>query len=133
MHTAFLLSSYIHTHMRCTHMLTYAYIHTHTPFVSDSNMGPPRGWSTLYFTTLLCVAALPWTAGQPEVITACSATFNHSCNGESCNYNGYYEVQDDDFVFFTISARTDLNTWVGIGFSEDQSMVSISPSSSNLP
>ena len=95
-------------------------------------MGLPRGWFMLCFITLLCVAALPWTAGQStEVITACSATFNHSCNGESCNYYGYYEVQDDDFVFFKVTAWTDPGTWVGIGFSDDQSMVR--SSNSNIP
>ena len=89
-------------------------------------MESPPGWSTLCFITLLCVAAVPWTASQStEVITACSATFNHSCDGDSCSYYGYYEVQGDDYVFFTVTAQTDPGTWVGIGFSSDQSMVSI--------
>ena len=42
----------------------------------------------------------------------------------SCNYAASYAVQQDNSVTFFISARTSPNTWVGIGVSDDQMMVS---------
>ena len=58
-----------------------------------------------------------------------------SCNGAlgslSCDnptdgtcYTASYAVQPDDSVTFTVSARTPANTWVGLGVSDDQMMVS---------
>ena len=39
-------------------------------------------------------------------------------------YTASYAVQPDDSVTFTVSARTPANTWVGLGVSDDQRMVS---------
>ena len=43
--------------------------------------------------------------------------------GGTC-YTASYAVQRDDSVTFTVSARTPGNTWVGLGVSDDQFMVS---------
>jgi len=53
----------------------------------------------------------------------CSGSINASCAGGECNYNASWVVEGDS-VTFTVSARTASNTWVSIGFSDDQFMVS---------
>ena len=52
----------------------------------------------------------------------CSGSINASCADGACNYNASWVVEGDS-VTFTVSARTASNTWVGIGFSDDQLMV----------
>ena len=54
----------------------------------------------------------------------CSGSINASCAGGACNYNASWVVEGDS-VTFTLSARTTSNTWVGIGFSDDQLMVRV--------
>ena len=50
---------------------------------------------------------------------------NLSCDADgSCNYTASYAVQPDDSVTFIVSARTADNTWVALGVSDDQIMVS---------
>ena len=51
---------------------------------------------------------------------------NLSCGdaADGLCYTASYAVQPDDSVTFTVSARTPGNTWVGLGVSDDQFMVS---------
>ena len=57
------------------------------------------------------------------LLVQCSGSINASCAGGECNYNASWVVEGDS-VTFMVSARTASNTWVGIGFSDDQLMVS---------
>ena len=56
-------------------------------------------------------------------LVQCSGSINDSCAGGECNYNASWVVEADS-VTFMVSARTASNTWVAIGFSDDQLMVS---------
>ena len=62
-----------------------------------------------------------------DVPVPCNGTLGSlSCDdvADGTCYTASYAVQPDDSVTFTVSARTPANTWVGLGVSDDQRMVS---------
>ena len=67
---------------------------------------------------LLLVADVPASCNGTLGSLSCDNTADGTC------YTASYAVQQDDSVTFTVSARTPANTWVGLGVSDDQRMVS---------
>ena len=61
-----------------------------------------------------------------DTVPCCGVLGNLSCDNatDGTCYTASYAVQPDDSVTFTVSARTPANTWVGLGVSDDQFMVS---------
>ena len=59
-------------------------------------------------------------------VSCCGVLGNLSCDDEADGtcYTASYAVQPDDSVTFIVSARTPNNTWVALGVSDDQFMVS---------
>ena len=55
---------------------------------------------------------------------ACSGQATAGCVGGTCAYTARWTVKGD-YVLFNVSARISTNTWVAIGFSDDNLMVSI--------
>ena len=68
--------------------------------------------------SLLCVDTLPSNCLGVLGSLHCDNATNETC------YTASYAVQRDNSVVFLISARTPASTWVGLGVSDDQRMVS---------
>ena len=64
-------------------------------------------------------------APLPSACVGDLAAINCDANGQSCDYKASFAVQEDDSITITMSAITAANTWVGIGVSDDQMMVSV--------
>ena len=62
-----------------------------------------------------------------DVRVSCNGTLGSLSCGNPADgtcYTASYAVQPDGSVTFTVSARTPANTWVSLGVSDDQMMVS---------
>ena len=64
-------------------------------------------------------------APLPSACLGQLAAINCDADGQSCDYEASFAVQPDDSITITMSAITAANTWVGIGVSDDQMMVSV--------
>ena len=51
----------------------------------------------------------------------CSSGISHNCDGDICDYSASWSISGDDITF---EVRAMTTGWVGIGFSNDQFMVS---------
>jgi len=56
------------------------------------------------------------------ILAQCSGSVDVGCSSQVCEFQANWTVQGDS-VEFSVSAQT--TGWVGIGFSDDQFMVSI--------
>ena len=64
-------------------------------------------------------------APLPSACLGQLAAINCDADGQSCDYKASFAVQEDDSITITIIyAFTPANSWVGIGVSDDQMMVS---------
>ena len=88
------------------------HVHVHVRYSSQ------RFTSTVHINIAPNVDALPADCLGVLGSLSCDDAADGMC------YTASYAVQPDDSVTFTISARTPANTWVGLGVSDDQFMVS---------
>ena len=76
---------------------------------------------------LTCLTVTEESLNAAPLPSACLgqlAAINCDANGQSCDYKASFAVQEDDSITITVSAIIPANTWVGIGVSDDQMMVS---------
>ena len=71
----------------------------------------------------ISVEVLHLAVTLPANCSGLLGSFNCDSDG-LCAYTASYEVQQDNSITFIVSARTSPFSWVGIGVSDDQRMVS---------
>ena len=81
-------------------------------------------WTTKFSSIHVSVKELLLVVSGPAPCLGVLGELSCGDAADGTCYIASYAVQRDDSITFTISARTPGNTWVGLGVSDDQMMVS---------
>ena len=102
-------------------------IYVHLVYVVKQSHSCPMYCHLISHSQLWCLYTYLFVnaAPLPSACVGDLAAINCDANGQSCDYEASFAVQEDDSITITISATTAANTWVGIGVSDDQLMVSV--------